>query len=402
MRLGRLSGTACPSPLICSSAANRPTPVRRPPGWAPESRRRSPWPGANPPPAAAGSWASRKPSSPKCRTPSPPWNGQLNEWRATLLVRETACLSAADRPPWTRNSPRTPGRSTVPGTGPSLPRPGPPRTGGTRARHPARQPRRNRTARQPPPGPGHHVLPHRTAPCLRRRRRLCRPDPARRHPPHAGDPRTRGQLMADALVERITGTPGGISGIEIQLVMTDRTLLQGDSEPALLPGYGIVPARWARDLLTCGGKAAAQRPDTRSGNGIGRTARMKDGPGTGPSRLAPPALHRPRHGRPRRYGLPRPALPARTAPLHPGPGRRLPDPVLRRPDPALGPHHPLAPRRTTTQANGAGLCEACNHTKETPGWTTKPRPGPQTHPRNHDPHRPHLPLHRTPATRNRT
>jgi hypothetical protein len=32
-----------------------------------------------------------------------------------------------------------------------------------------------------------------------------------------GDPRSRGQLMADALVERITGTAGGISGIEIQL-----------------------------------------------------------------------------------------------------------------------------------------------------------------------------------------
>ena len=56
--------------------------------------------------------------------------------------------------------------------------------------------------------------------------------------------------MADALVERTTGTPGGISGIEIQLVMTDRTLFQGDSEPARLPGYGIVPAGWARDLLT--------------------------------------------------------------------------------------------------------------------------------------------------------
>ena len=32
------------------------------------------------------------------------------------------------------------------------------------------------------------------------------------------------------------------------------------------------------------------------------------------------------------------------------------------------PHHP---------ANGAGLCEACNHTKETPGWTARPRPGPR-------------------------
>ena len=64
----------------------------------PGSARRSPSPGANPPPKAAGSWAWPKPSSPKCPTPSPPWKpGILNEWRATLLVRETACLTAADR-----------------------------------------------------------------------------------------------------------------------------------------------------------------------------------------------------------------------------------------------------------------------------------------------------------------
>ena len=30
----------------------------------------------------------------------------------------------------------------------------------------------------------------------------------------------------------------------------------------------------------------------------------------------------------------------------------------------------------TTQANGAGLCEACNHTKETPGWKAHPANGP--------------------------
>ncbi|GAP53686.1 hypothetical protein AHiyo6_02510, partial [Arthrobacter sp. Hiyo6] len=64
-----------------------------------------------------------------------------------------------------------------------------------------------------------------------------------------GDARSRGQIMADDLVERITGTPAGITGIEIQLVMTDRTLFQGDSEPARLSGYGIVPAEWARDTL---------------------------------------------------------------------------------------------------------------------------------------------------------
>jgi hypothetical protein len=33
------------------------------------------------------------------------------------------------------------------------------------------------------------------------------------------------------------------------------------------------------------------------------------------------------------------------------------------------PHHAGGP---TTTDNGAGLCEACNHTKETPGWTARP------------------------------
>jgi hypothetical protein len=32
---------------------------------------------------------------------------------------------------------------------------------------------------------------------------------------------------------------------------------------------------------------------------------------------------------------------------------------------------------TTSIGNGAGLCEACNHTKEKPGWTAIPRPGPR-------------------------
>ena len=50
--------------------------------------------------------------------------------------------------------------------------------------------------------------------------------------------------MADALVERTTGTPGGIRGVEIQLVITDRTLFHAGAEPARLPGYGTVPAGW--------------------------------------------------------------------------------------------------------------------------------------------------------------
>src|SRR5690606_24723796 len=45
----------------------------------------------------------------------------------------------------------------------------------------------------------------------------------------AGDGRTRGQLMADTLVERVTGRAGAAAApVEIQLVMTDGTLLGTD------------------------------------------------------------------------------------------------------------------------------------------------------------------------------
>jgi hypothetical protein len=42
----------------------------------------------------------------------------------------------------------------------------------------------------------------------------------------------------------------------------------------------------------------------------------------------------------------------------------------------------VRPRRAggrATRENGQGLCEACNHTKEAPGWTARPRPGPAGH-----------------------
>ncbi len=71
-----------------------------------------------------------------------------------------------------------------------------------------------------------------------------------------GDSRTGGQVMADTLVERITGRRGGISGVDLEVIMTDRTLLQGDGEPARIKGYGIVPAAWARGLVGAGGAPA--------------------------------------------------------------------------------------------------------------------------------------------------
>ncbi|MBM9466509.1 HNH endonuclease [Nakamurella leprariae] len=91
----------------------------------------------------------------------------------------------------------------------------------------------------------------------------------------AGDERGRGQVMADELVARITAgaapaaaivettdddgsadadvselptVPAGLD-LTINLIMTDRTLLDGDTEPAVIVGHGPIPASLARHLI---------------------------------------------------------------------------------------------------------------------------------------------------------
>ncbi|MEV5052375.1 DUF222 domain-containing protein, partial [Arthrobacter sp. LAR12-1-1.1] len=176
--------------------------------------------------------------------------GQLNEWRATLLVRETACLTAADRAAVDADLAADTGTfdgvgdRSLTGRARAAAYRLDPRSVTQRAAHAATE--RHVSLRPAPDtmcqltallpvtaGVGVYTALTRHADTLR----------------NSGDPRSRGQLMADALVERSTGTPGGITGVEIQLVMTDRTLFQADAEPARLPGYGTVPAGWARDLI---------------------------------------------------------------------------------------------------------------------------------------------------------
>ncbi|WP_395940324.1 DUF222 domain-containing protein [Arthrobacter sp. U41] len=305
--------------------------------------------------------------------------GQLNEWRATLLARETATLSAADRAAVDEELAADTGtfdgagdRQIIAAARAAAYRRDP-RTVTQRAAHAAAE--RTVTLRPAPDtmcyvtallpvsaGVAVHAALTRHA------------DTARA----AGDPRTRGQLKADALVERITGTTGGITGIEIQLVMTDRTLLQGDSEPARLPGHGIVPATSARDLLA--GSGPGKGPGTGAGNPADAdnggpdsgTAtrhaldvwlrRLYTAPGTGEltamdsrARLFPPGLRRLIQARDDTCRTPYCDAPIRHF-----------DHII--------PWHRGGP---TTQANGAGLCEACNHTKETTGWSVRPRPGPR-------------------------
>ncbi|MGP4032166.1 DUF222 domain-containing protein [Pseudarthrobacter sp. 1C304] len=314
--------------------------------------------------------------------------GQVNEWRATLLVRETAALSAEDRAAVDEELAADTGtfdgagdRQIIAAARAAAYRRDP-RTVTQRAAHAATE--RTVTLRPAPDTMCYltALLPASAGVAVYAA--LTRhADTARA----AGDPRTRGQLKADALVERTTGTPGGITGVEIQLVMTDRTLLQADAEPARLPGYGIVPAGWARELLTSGGTATGPGTGTDPHEDLRIwLRRLYTTPGTGDlvaldsrARLFPPGL--------RRFITARDAT-CRT-PYCDAPIRHL-DHIV-----------PWHDGGETTATNGAGLCEACNHTKETPGWRVQPRPGPRhtlniTTPTGHTYHSTAPPLPGTP------
>ncbi|MDT4922078.1 MAG: hypothetical protein QOI15_2980, partial [Pseudonocardiales bacterium] len=70
-----------------------------------------------------------------------------------------------------------------------------------------------------------------------------------------GDQRGRGQIMADTLVQRLTGQATAPDvPVSINLVITDRALLDptgaGGAEPAHLDGHGPIPAEHARQLIT--------------------------------------------------------------------------------------------------------------------------------------------------------
>jgi len=207
----------------------------------------------------------------------------------------------------------------------------------------------------------------------------------------AGDPRSRGQVMADTFAERVThaaaqtaaepnraidDVPADVS-VEVQLVMTDRALIAGDDTPAHIPGYGPVPARWARELLTRGifeepvapsGPAKREQPLDDADQGSRRRGakiwlrRLYTHPETGTlvamdshRRLFPPGL--------RRFIIARDGT------------CRTPwcDAPIRHAD-HVRPHHHAGP---TSDTNGQGLCVRCNLVKEQAGWHSRVAdPGP--------------------------
>jgi hypothetical protein len=90
--------------------------------------------------------------------------------------------------------------------------------------------------------------------------------------------RHRGQILADTLVERLTGQAcAGDVAVEVQVVMPVEALLDPNSPlPAEIAGHGPVPAVIARELLaTTAGKKAFRRLVTRDGIVIGGDSRRR-------------------------------------------------------------------------------------------------------------------------------
>nr|WP_308287878.1 DUF222 domain-containing protein [Arthrobacter sp. MAHUQ-56] len=301
--------------------------------------------------------------------------GRLNEWRATLVVKETICLSAGDRAAVDEELAADTGpldgagdKAVVAAVRAAAYR----RDPASVAKRAARAVGERCVSLRPAPDTMTYLtalLP--VAQGVATYAALARDaDTAR----SAGDDRSRGQVMADTLVERVTGTPGGIIGVEIQLVMTDRTLLQGDAEPARLPGYGTIPAATARDL------ALTRKNSTDDALTSGTTGSDTGNPETGTQDLD--LFLRRLYTAPGTGELVAMDSKARLFPAGLKRFLQIRDDTCRTPycDAPIRHHDHIASWQAggpTVASNGQGLCEACNHTKETPGWTAKPEPGPR-------------------------
>ncbi|MER7604801.1 DUF222 domain-containing protein [Nocardioides sp. NPDC127503] len=161
----------------------------------------------------------------------------------------------------------------------------------------------------------------------------------------AGDERTRGQVMADTLVDRVTGRAQGAKPrIEVKIVMTADSLTNDADQPAMVEGYGPVPAAWARDALADAEVFVRRLFTDPAGQLIAMESR---------SRKAPEGLAE--------FIATRDGGICRTNGCD-APIRNI-DHVERHADGGA-----------TSAANLQGLCERCNQAKEALGWQARPGP----------------------------
>ena len=270
--------------------------------------------------------------------------GILSEWRATLIVRESACLDLEDRRTLDTEMCGDPARLI-----------------GLGDRRIAAESRAIAYRLDP------HAVVDRAVRAERERTVTIRPAPdcmtyltallplaqgvsvyaaLKRAADTCGDGRGRGQVMADTLVERVTGRSAAVATpVAVDLVLSDESLLAGGGSPATVPGYGPIPAQVARHLIA---DAAADRS----------------------SRATLRRLYR----HPRSGALVAMESRSRNFPSGLAKFIALRDGTCRTPycdAPVRHRDHAVPHRRggATSALNGLGLCERCNYTKEVPGWT---------------------------------
>jgi hypothetical protein len=328
--------------------------------------------------------------------------GQISGWVATLVVRETRELTGTDR--------RLVDQRLAEALASMSPRQA--EAAARRAAitvDPASAVRRGRTARSDRrvsirPAPDTMALLSGFVPCEQGVAAWAALDRDARARRAAGDPRSRGQIMADTFIERLTGQATATAvPVEIGLTMTTDALLgvaarddangtdgaggAAGSDVATLPGYGPIPAAFARDLAGMDADAATEAGDAAEVSRLRPTADVathdvetgdvdSGDVGTGgvakrarvfirriltdpidQTVVAVDTRRRRFDGALARYLMARDQhcrMPYCTAPI-----RHL-DHV-----------RPWRDRGPTTAANGQGLCERHSYVKEAPGWRVR-------------------------------
>ena len=278
--------------------------------------------------------------------------GVLSEWRATILARETAYLTRADREAvdaeicsdpatfedWGDARFDTEARRLAYKMAPEL----------VVERNTYARTQRRVSSRAAPDSMAHFgaLLPMEQSIAMIKALR----DAASRRIA-MGDNRTRSQIEADLLVERVTGqSTASDVGITVNLIMSDDTLFGGSAEPAHYQGHGPVPSAVARRIVKDAGEHEGRLwprkiyadPDTGDLTNMESKARLF------PKGLADLIDLRDDLCRTPYCGAP-----------------------IRHRD-HVTPHAEGGP---TSAENGDGLCEACNHAKQAPGWNAKPVDG---------------------------
>jgi hypothetical protein len=269
--------------------------------------------------------------------------GALSEWRTTLIVRESACLSVADRR--LLDAEMCADVSALDGMGD--------RRITARAKEIAARLDAQAVVDRADKAQADRCVTIRPAPDCMAYVTVFLPmakgvgmyAALKRQADTTFDDRSRGQVMADTAYERVTGTPAEQPApVALNLVMSDQALWGQDNAPAVLDGYGPIPASLAqgmvRDAVVDKRSLATLRRlyrDPKSGSLVGMESR---------SRLFPKGLAAFIGMRDRTCRTP------------------YCDAPIRHRDHAV-PRNRGGP---TSALNGLGECERCNYVKEAAGW----------------------------------